>query len=81
MLFRSQCKNWDAAKSTRIKDKDLKSTQTDATNYLKKNEMYIHLGYEWKILYTCNENVYHKSARYYAQENSDIFSLEVIGIK
>ena len=80
-IYFIQCKNWSLSNGKKIKDKDLKATQTDARDYLKKNILYINLGYVMKILYVCSENIYHPSATYYARENKDIYKLKVIAIK
>jgi len=77
-IYFIQCKNWSKESSYKIRDKELKVSRQDAKDYMMKHPLYVNGGYKMKLLYITSEDIFHKSALYYAEEHSDIIECKVM---
>ena len=73
-----QCKNWSENSSRKIKSDDMKITRQNVQDYKIKNPIYE--MYNIKIIYVISENILHRSAYYYLQENSETIEFRIIPI-
>jgi len=77
LFYFIQCKNWDS----KINHKEIKATQADVYNYIRKNMKELMEQYEWKILYITSKDCLEPSAKMFIKENSDEIEYHCIPIK
>ncbi|MEA2110599.1 MAG: restriction endonuclease [Campylobacterota bacterium] len=80
-IYFIQCKNWSAQSSYKVRDKELKVSRQDARDYMMKHPLYVSGGYKMKLLYIVAEDVFHKSALYYAEEHKEIIECQVMPMR
>ena len=71
-----QCKNWSADSSYKITHEKLKSTRQDVSDYIEKNPIF--KDYIRRIIYILSNDVLHKSAYHYLEEQKNNIECQII---